>query len=101
MFQLFLHGTSRDMCFTKLCQPAPKYCNSLVMYIPFTKAKPKEKQGVKCFGDIGALFYVIKLRRLAHIQPFDVWCWELDNHHFIRKLDKENIRIFNGLLKHH
>ena len=33
--------------FTNLGQPVTKYCNSLVMWIPFMKAKPKEKQGVK------------------------------------------------------
>ena len=60
-FHRVLIGTS---FFMNLGQRATKCCNSLVMWIPFRKAKPKEKQEVKYFGDIGALFYVIKLRRL-------------------------------------
>ena len=96
--------------FTNLGQPATKCCNSLVMWIAFTKAKPKEKQGVKCFGDTGALFYVIKHTRLlgfiddrirsAALLIFNSSTFGAGN--LINVICvKENISIFNGLLKRH
>ena len=107
MFQFFLQGYLIGISFfTKLDQLATKCCNSLVMWIPFTKAKPKEKQ-VKCFGN--ALFYVIKLRRLLGFVDDRIWnvasllfnssAFGAGNLIIVICV-KEN-SVFNGLLKRH
>ena len=72
------------------------------------KGKTKEKQGVKCFGDISALFCVIKLRRLLGFVDDRIWNVTLLIFNFstfgagnliIVICVKEKINTFNGLLK--